>query len=210
MVAVAPSRWHLNGGSVESDGGALGRPSAGGEPLRSVAGFLPWFLPALAVTTTIALAICGRVARRLRTTGWIAFLLVASAGAVFAATIPPDGDGFGDGASTLGTCDFGRIGLAPFSQYLHFGDTSLNVVLFVPLGLAVGLLARSPSTAVILMAVLALPPAIEAIQSLVPILGRGCQARDVIDNLLGLGLGLALGMFLSKVRARWTRTDVMD
>ena len=48
------------------------------------------------------------------------------------------------------------------SQYLHFGDTSLNVILFVPLCLAICLLGRSPATARVLMAVLALPLAIES------------------------------------------------
>ncbi|MCW2546248.1 MAG: hypothetical protein JWN96_708, partial [Mycobacterium sp.] len=82
----------------------------------------------------------------------------------------------------------------------HLGDTSLNVILFVPLGLAIGLLGRSPATARMLVAVLALPLAIEAIQSLLPMLGRGCQSGDVVDNLLGLGIGLALGMLPSAVR----------
>jgi len=175
-----------------------------GEPLRTLAGVLPWFLPGLAITTVIALAVAGLVARRLRTESWIAFLLVMSVGAVLAATIPPDADGFSDRPSAPGRCDFGSIGLAPLSQYVHVGDTSLNVILFVPLGLAIGLLGRSLATARVLVAGLALPLAIEAIQSLLPMLGRGCQSRDVVDNLLGLGIGLARGLLLLVVRGRRT------
>ncbi|MGE2714589.1 VanZ family protein [Mycolicibacterium litorale] len=104
-----------------------------------------------------------------------------------------------------GRCDFGRIGPAPLSQYLHLGDTSLNLLLFIPLGLAVGLLGRSPATVRVLMAAVALPLAIEAVQSLAPMLGRGCQSRDVVDNLLGLGVGLAVGASLAAVRACRTR-----
>jgi VanZ family protein len=174
--------------------------------LRTFAGVLPWFLPGLATTTVIALAVAGPVARRLRTESWIAFLLVMSVGAVLAATIPPDAGEFSGRPSAASRCDFERIGLAPLSEYLHLGDTSLNVILFVPLGLAVGLLGRSPATARVLVAVLALPLAIEAIQSLAPMLGRGCQSRDVVDNLVGLGIGLALGVLLSVVRARRTRS----
>lgn len=74
-------------------------------------------------------------------------------------------------------------------------------MLFVPLGLAVGLLGRSPATTRVLVAAFALPLAVEAIQSLLPMLGRGCQSRDVVDNLLGLGIGVALGVLLSVVRA---------
>jgi hypothetical protein len=175
-----------------------------GEPLRALAGVLPWFLPGLAITTAIAFAVAGRIARRLRTERWIAMLLVMSLGAVLAATIPPTAGGW-DRPSGPGRCDFGRIGLAPLSEYLRLSDTSLNVILFVPLGLAVGLLGRSPAMVRTLIAAVALPPAIEAIQSLAPVLGRGCESRDVSDNLLGLGIGLVLGLLLSVVRARRPR-----
>jgi hypothetical protein len=77
----------------------------------------------------------------------------------------------------------------------------LNVILFVPLGLAIGLLGRSPATARVLVAVLA----VEAIRSRLPMLGQGCQSRDVVDNLLGLAIGLVLGLLLSVVRAGRTR-----
>ena len=174
--------------------------------MRALAGVLPWFLPGLAITTVIALAVVGRVARRLRTERWIAFLLVVSVGAVLAATITPDADGFSGQSSAPGRCDFGSIGLEPLSEYLQFGDPTLNVILFVPLGLAIGLLGRSPAAARVRLAVLVLPLAIEAVQSLLPMLGRGCQSRDVFDNLLGLSIGLALAVLLSVVRALQTRS----
>ena len=163
-------------------------------------------LPGLVITTVIALAVAGRVAQRLRTENWIAFVLVVSVGAVLSATIPPVEGGFRGQPAAAGRCDFGRMGLAPLSEYLHLGgDTSLNVILFVPLGLAIGLLGRSPVTAWLLVAALASPVVIETIQSLAPMLGRGCQSRDVVDNLLGLGIGLVLGALLSVVRAGRTR-----
>jgi VanZ family protein len=174
--------------------------------LKGLAGVLPWFLPGLAITTVIAVVLAGRVARRLRTERWIAFLLVVSVGAVLAATITPDADGLSGQSSALGQCDFGRIGLASLSEYLQFGDPTLNVILFVPLGLAIGLVGRSPATARLFVAAVASPVAIEVIQSLAPMLGRGCQSRDVVDNLLGLGIGLALGVLLFVVRAVWTRS----
>jgi VanZ family protein len=169
--------------------------------LRALADVLPWFLPGLAITIAIALASAGRVARRLCTDSWVAFLLLMSVGSVLAATIPPVAEDVNDRPPEPGRCDFGRMGLAPLSQYLHFGDTALNVILFVPLGLAIGLLGRRPAMTRLLVAALALPPAIEITQSLLPVLERGCQSRDVVDNLLGLGVGLALGLVLSVVRA---------
>jgi VanZ family protein len=175
--------------------------------LTTLADVLPWFLPGLAIAAVIALAVAGRVARRLRTKSWVAFLLVTSAGAVLAATIPPKEGGFSGRPPAAGRCDFGRVGLAPLSEYVHLGDTSLNLILFVPLGLAIGLLGRSPTTARVFAAAVVLSPAIEAIQSLVPMLGRGCQSQDVVDNLLGLGIGVVLGVLISVVRTVRGRRD---
>ncbi|NVN53451.1 hypothetical protein HLY00_3799 [Mycolicibacterium hippocampi] len=175
-----------------------------GESFSILTSVLPWFLPGLAITIAIALALAGRVARRLCTRRSIAFLLLMGVGVAISATIPPDSDGFIGETSAFGRCDFGRTGFASLSHYLYLGETSLNVILFVPLGLAVGLVDRSPATAWLLLAVLALPPSIEAIQSLAPMLGRGCQSGDVVDNLCGLGIGLALGVMLSVIRAHRT------
>jgi VanZ family protein len=187
----------------------LGAASSGTETLRSLLSVLPWFVPGLAITTVIALVVAGRLARRLRTTKSIAALLVMSVGAVLAATLTPLG-GFDDRPPPPGQCDLARFGPAALSDYLRVDDVSLNVVLFVPLGLAIGLLGRSRANAVLLAAALALSPAIEATQSLVPVLGRGCESGDVVDNVLGLGLGLALGALMSVVRAGRTRRGEPD
>lgn len=161
---------------------------------------LPWFVPGLAVTAAIAFAVAGRAARRVRTESWVAFVLTMSLGAVLAATLTPVAGQFGDPHLPLGRCDLGRTGPAPLSDYLHLGEASLNVILFTPLGLAIGLLGRSPATIRLLIAAAALSPAIEGIQSLLPMFGRGCQSADVVDNVLGLGSGFVLGMLLSVVR----------
>lgn len=165
---------------------------------------LPWFVPGLAITAVIAFAVAGRVARRICTESWIAFVLTMSLGAVLAATLTPVAGQFGDPHLPLGRCDLGRIGPAPLSDYLHLGEAGLNVALFIPLGLAIGLLGRSPATIRLLAAAAALSPAIEGIQSLLPMFGRGCQSADVVDNVLGLGSGFVFGILLSV--APWSRT----
>ena len=162
---------------------------------------LPWFIPGLAITAMIASAIAGRVARRVGTETWIAFLLLTSVGGVLAATLTPVAGQFGDPHLPLGRCDLSRIGPAPLSEYLHLDEPGLNVVLLVPLGLTIGLVGRSPATTRLLVLAAALPPAIEATQSLLPMFGRGCQSADVVDNLLGLGIGFAAGLLLSVVRS---------
>jgi VanZ family protein len=83
--------------------------------------------------------------------------------------------------------------LIPFAELTRINDSSLNVLLFVPLGIAIGLLAWSPRAAAILVAGLLLPFVIEATQAWLPALGRGCQSADVVDNITGLVVGLVIG-----------------
>jgi glycopeptide antibiotics resistance protein len=83
--------------------------------------------------------------------------------------------------------------LAPITTYLTLGTTSLNVILFVPLGILIALLPRSRATAFAVFGAAVLPLAIESIQLVATPLGRACQGADVTDNMLGLALGLAAG-----------------
>ncbi len=115
-------------------------------------------------------------------------------GIVVSATLTPLRGQFNLGA-VGGTCDLSRIGLAPVRDLFRIDDTSLNIVMFIPLGIALGLLGGSRSKAVLIALAVALPFLIETTQLLVPAIERGCQSADVIDNLTGLMAGLLCGTF---------------
>ena len=75
-----------------------------------------------------------------------------------------------------------------------------NVLLFVPLGFASWFAV--PRWLWLSLAVVA-PFVIEATQALVLALNRGCDATDVLANLMGLGFGVALAAVVrSLVRRR--------
>jgi glycopeptide antibiotics resistance protein len=82
-------------------------------------------------------------------------------------------------------------------QLFNFDETSLNVLLFVPLGVTVGL-ASSPRRLLALLGLaLALPVAIEAIQLVATPLDRACQSGDVIDNVSGFLVGFVPALLAS-------------
>lgn len=161
--------------------------------MRGTMNVLPWLLPGLVASMIVGVAVSGWIGRRLGTGRVIAWGLVVGFGLVFSATLTPLRDGLDIGA-TMGTCDFSRVGLASIDDLLHVGDTSLNVLLFMPLGFAVGLIPGSRRRNVILGLAILSPFAIETWQLLLPVLGRGCQSADVVDNLSGLVIGLVIGV----------------
>jgi hypothetical protein len=161
--------------------------------VRAYAAALPWFAPGLILSFAIGLPLSGPVRRMLRTRRSVSYLLIVSLGAILAATLPPGAAGFDRIGAGIGACDLERRGLATAHDYLSVSEVSLNVLLFIPLGLAIALLPWSRRTLAVAGAAFALPFVIELAQLAVPILGRECQSGDVIDNLLGLVLGLVSG-----------------
>ena len=163
----------------------------------------PGFIPGTAVSIVVALLLSRRVAGRLGTSRGVAWLLVATFGTILAVTLTP-----GRGAPlfllSLGStgCDLDRIGPATWAEYLQLGDTTFNVLLFIPLGTAIGLLPASRLKATCILAALILPFAIEAIQLAVAPLGRACQSADLFDNLTGLAIGLGVGTVWTALRRR--------
>jgi hypothetical protein len=157
-------------------------------------------LSAVAAAFAVVVALAGSRA----TAGWlgtrrsVGALLLFGFGLVMAATLVPT-DAALEGASSDGTCDFSRVGLAHISEYTSVTFTSLNVLLFVPLGVAVGLLPRNRAAAIVTLAAVSLTFVVEAIQLTVTQLGRGCQTADMVDNLLGLAVGIAIGTILRPV-----------
>jgi glycopeptide antibiotics resistance protein len=155
---------------------------------------LPWLWPGIAIALVVSIVASGAVGRTLRVARPVAWLMVLSLGVILAATMTPQWEALAFGAQGSSSCDFSRIGLAPLRELLRFDDTSLNVLMFVPLGATIGLLPRSRRTAAVVIAAIALPFAIETIQLLLPVLDRACESADVVDNLTGLVLGLGGGV----------------
>lgn len=119
-----------------------------------------------------------------------------------AATLTPLYTAFEPGGGHVGTCDLSRIGLVPLGELRRIDDPSLNVLLFIPLGLALGLVPGSRAKRAILIGALILPMGIELTQLLMAPLQRACQSADVFDNLTGLVGGLALGSIVLLVARR--------
>ena len=156
-------------------------------------GVLPWLLPGLALSAVIGLAVGRRVARAIRSTPLLGWALVVSFGLVVSATLTPLRAGLDLGTTGVGTCDLSRMGLAPIQELFRISDTSLNVLLFIPLGLTLGLVPGSRRRNILAVIAILSPFAIEAGQLVLPVLGRGCQSADVFDNLTGLLIGAVIG-----------------
>jgi hypothetical protein len=142
----------------------------------------------------LALAAGDRVGRALGVRRAVAVALIVSFGIIVSATLTPLGGVVDVGAAGTGSCDVTRSGLPRLGELLAISDTSLNVLLFVPLGVCIAFIPRSRTRVLVVVAAIALPFAIEATQLLVPLLGRGCESADVVDNLIGLAIGLAIGL----------------
>jgi len=162
--------------------------------VRGSSAVLPWFLPGFAISVLVALAAGGRVGRALGTRRAVTMALIVSLGIILSATLTPLNGVIDVGGVGAGPCDLSRIGLAPLRELLRLDDTSLNVLLFVPLGFSLAFLPRTRRTALVIAAAIALPFAIEATQLLLPLLDRGCQSADVVDNLTGLAIGFGGGV----------------
>lgn len=160
--------------------------------MRSFISVVPLSVLGFAVAVVASLALSRPVARTLRTRRTVAALLLFGFGVVIAATLVPDADAM-KGIASDGTCDVSRIGLAPMRELTRISTISLNVLLFMPLGVAVGLLPRTRAAALVTIMAVSLTFVVEGLQLVVTALGRGCQTADMVDNSLGLIIGIVIG-----------------
>jgi glycopeptide antibiotics resistance protein len=159
-------------------------------------GATPLVYPALLVTAIVAVLGASWTARRTGLSRLMAGLLLFSLGAVLVITLTP---GIGGPLSTSITCE-GLDRAPPLSDLWSLtNENGQNVLLFVPLGLFIGLIPRRNVLVGAGAAAAALPFAIEGIQALLPAFARSCQAWDVVENLLGLAIGLVIGSLLAGV-----------
>ncbi len=157
---------------------------------------LPWLVPGLLVSCVVAAAFGGTVARRAGTGPWVGRALIVAIGLILAATLTPDATGLA-GEHGPATCDLRRWTLIPLRTFLAFDDASLNVFLFMPLGLVLAALPRRTRGWSLLAAAVA-PVVIETIQLVLPAIGRGCESADVVDNLTGLLVGFGVGILIRR------------
>jgi hypothetical protein len=161
---------------------------------------VPWFWPGVLASLVVGTSLAFPVGRALRVRPVLAGAILVSVGIIIAATLTPLRDALEVGAVGTGTCDFSRLGPPPLAELGYANDTSLNVILFIPFGLGLGLVSAPRLRASMLLVATALPFAIETIQLLAPVLARGCQSADVIDNLTGLFTGFVLGVIAKLLR----------
>ena len=154
---------------------------------------ITWFWPGVALALPLTLVCARPLAHALRIRPWLAWLLAYAVAIILVATLTPILRRPGAAIAVLYRCDLSRLSLATPADLGRINDISLNIALFIPLGLAIAWLPSSPRKVGIAFAAVVAPFAIEILQALLPALARGCQSGDVIDNLTGLAIGLVAG-----------------
>jgi glycopeptide antibiotics resistance protein len=157
---------------------------------------LPWLAPGFVVSLVLGTLLSRATGAALEIRRAVAWVLLVSLGLILAATLTPQWEAFAFGTQGSGSCDFSRIGLAPLRLILAVDDTSLNILIFLPLGASIAFLPRSRRTLLLVAAAIGLPFAIEVTQLLIPLLDRACESADVVDNLTGLVGGMIIGSLL--------------
>jgi hypothetical protein len=160
---------------------------------RRYLGDVAWFWPGVVITIILSVILSAPIGRALRVRRSVVMTLLLGFGLIVAATLTPSREALRFGAVGSGTCDLSRIGLASWSDLFPPGDPTFNVLLYIPLGVAIGLWPRSRIKVALIVGAVALPIVIETIQLFATTLDRACQGADVSDNLTGLLIGLALG-----------------
>ncbi len=155
-------------------------------------------VPGVIVSLFVSLALARRLGRMLGVGPLLGFGLVVSLGIVLSATVTPSHDALAHDMLGTGMCDLTRDGLPSWNQLAWPGEILLNILLFLPFGIAIGLCPPSRTKLAFVALAFVLPFAIEVVQLIAVPLGRMCQSGDVIDNLTGLTLGVMLAS-----GARW-------
>lgn len=169
------------------------------QELREYLAGVAWFWPGLILAVAGAVVLGGPVARAVHAPRRLGSGLVFSVGLIVASTLTPSIEAVRSGATSGGTCDLSRIGPPALVELARLNDASLNVALFLPLGLVLGLLPSTSPRLVLTVSALVLPFGIELVQLVVRTLDRACQTRDVSNNVTGLVIGLLAGLVLARV-----------
>ena len=161
--------------------------------LSTVLALVPWLAFSVLIGVVVAGPFVGVwLAGRPRTTGALLGLAVLT---VMGLTLYPDGAPY-----PSITCNPGLPYLAPTA-----GESTANILLFVPVSFLAGVLWRRPVAAV--LGAVALSGAVEAIQALVVVIGRACDTSDWITNTIGAVVGAVLAASALTWHRRRTRRE---
>lgn len=148
-------------------------------------------------SVAVGLLLAEPLAQRLDIPTWHATGLASCVVGFLALTLSPGwlGTGFGGGA-TGRVCGL-ALTITP-TGVLAVTHQWLNALVLLPLGVGVAWLPARWRRAATAGAVL-LSPLVEFVQAVVPALGRTCTLDDVVLNVGGLLVGLALGVATAAV-----------
>jgi hypothetical protein len=158
------------------------------------------------VGVVLAAVVARPLGRRFGVSAWLAGLTLASLAAIAAVTLVPGSSVWDFLRHPLGgdlepaDCLDGGLRRAVTGLWSDLGGP-LNIVLFVPAGLLLTLWSRRPVRVAVALSVLSLT--IEATQV---VIGRHCQAVDLVANSVGAVLGATAGA-LALAGSRRHRTD---
>ena len=159
---------------------------------------VPWAIPLVVASVVIALVVGFSLQRTRGRSAWLLAALIVSAALVIALTLTPNA-GVEESSLVDPRSDRGPWGYLRQPEYwLHLDSRTLNVALFIPLGLTLGLLARGAARWVILGFGLVLPWLVEGLQVVLPF-DRDPQSIDLADNSTGVLIGFALGLLVMSV-----------
>ena len=161
---------------------------------------VPWAIPLVAASVVVALVVGMSLQRTRGRSAWLIAALMVSAALVVALTLTPNA-GIEESSLVDPRSDSGPWGYLRQPEYwLHLDSRTLNVALFIPLGLTLGLLARGAARWAILVFGLALPWIVEGLQSVLPF-DRDPQSIDLADNTTGFVVGYAAGLLIMSLVA---------
>ena len=155
---------------------------------------LPWFLPVIVLTAVTAAVVSVPVGRLIRSPAWVVFVVIGSLGLIAAITLTPTPTAIF--APPVSTCLVDRLRPPHLSQLTSPNEISLNVALFVPLGVACALIRRWGQVVVAAFLAFWVPFGVEAVQYEFPELRRVCSTSDIMANLTGLAIGLVGALVL--------------
>ncbi|MGW4894603.1 VanZ family protein [Kitasatospora sp. NPDC004240] len=164
--------------------------------IKAVLDAIPLFWPGVLCSLVPAALLNRPVGRLLRAHWAVGFMLLLALGGVATLTLLPDTRGpfWENSRYAVQQCTLTGAGPRPLAELTTISQNSLNVALFIPVGLAAAWAGTRVRAAAVLVGAAALPFAVEYLQYVVPALGRACDAQDVWDNLFGLALGATAGL----------------